>query len=307
MTPDRPLIGILLMLAFCLLAPLADALAKLIGTRIPLAEVVTVRFGLQALLLWPLVWAGRRAWRLSGALLWLVLFRTLLHILGIGMMFAALRFLPLADAVAIVFVLPFLMLLLGRYVLREVVGPRGLSACAMGFLGTLLVIQPSFAVMGWPALLPLAVAVNFAFFMLVTRRIAKVTDPIGLQMVSGFLATGLMLPLLLLQGEGTMMLVSVTMGGTLPFLLLGLGLVGTVAHLLMGWSLRFAPASTLAPMQYLELPFAVLMGFIFFNEVPDRLAVVGILITIAAGLYIIREERANARLPHLKAGQPPPA
>ena len=72
------------------------------------------------------------------------------------------------------------LLLLGKYVLGEQVGPRRLIACVVGFIGTLLVIQPSFAQVGAPALLPLIVAVVFALFMLVTRQIAKETDPVAL-------------------------------------------------------------------------------------------------------------------------------
>jgi drug/metabolite transporter (DMT)-like permease len=75
---------------------------------------------------------------------------------GIALMFASLRYLPLADAVAIAFVMPFIMLLLGWFYLGEEVGPRRLGACAVGFIGTLMVVQPSFAEVGWPALLPLA-------------------------------------------------------------------------------------------------------------------------------------------------------
>ena len=65
-------------------------------------------------------------------------------------MFLSLRFLPLADAVAIAFVMPFIMLLLGKFVLDEEVGSRRLIACVVGFIGTLLVMQPSFAEVGWP-------------------------------------------------------------------------------------------------------------------------------------------------------------
>jgi hypothetical protein len=71
-------------------------------------------------------------------------------------MFASLRYLPLADAVAIAFVMPFIMLLLGWFYLGEEVGPRRFGACIVGFIGTLMVVQPSFAEVGWPALLPLA-------------------------------------------------------------------------------------------------------------------------------------------------------
>ncbi len=77
-------------------------------------------------------------------MLWLTALRTVLHVAGVGVFFLALRYLPLADAVAIAFVMPFVMLLLGRFVLGETVGPRRMAACAVGFAGTLLVIQPSF-------------------------------------------------------------------------------------------------------------------------------------------------------------------
>jgi len=77
------------------------------------------------------------------------------------------------------------MLILGHFVLHETVGAHRIGACAVGFCGTLLVIQPNFAAVGWPALLPLGVAVIFALFMLVTRQIAKQVDAVHLQAVSG--------------------------------------------------------------------------------------------------------------------------
>lgn len=294
------------MLGFCILAPLGDAIAKLLGDSIPLAEIVLIRFALQAVVLFPLIWWTGRAWRIKGRIFWLTMLRTVLHILGIAGMFAALRFLPLADAVAIVFVMPFFMLILGRFVLKEEVGSRRLLACIVGFAGTLLVIQPSFVTIGWPALLPVFVAANFALFMLVTRQIAKQTDPIALQAVSGVLAVAMMLPLLLLgQLWEVPALELIAPDPTEWFLLIGLGVLGTVAHLLMTWSLRFAPSATLAPMQYLEIPVATLLGFLIFKDLPDPLAGLGIAITISAGLYIILRERATAR--HLATTAPQPA
>ena len=113
------------------------------------------------------------------------------------MMVSALKYLPLADAIAIAFVMPFILLLMGRFILHEQVGRRRLIAAIVGFVGTLLVVQPSFAQVGWAALLPLGVALNFALFMLITRQIARETDPIGLQAVSGVVASLLLLPTLL--------------------------------------------------------------------------------------------------------------
>ncbi|MEP2892462.1 DMT family transporter [Tateyamaria sp.] len=297
MLQDRPLLGIMLMLGFCVVAPMGDAVAKLLGQSVPLGQLLVVRFAIQAVVLIPLVWLGRRVWKMRGRVLRLTALRTGLHIFGIGAMFMALQYLPLADAVAIAFVMPFLMLLLGKYVLKEEVGTRRLIACAVGFIGTLLVIQPSFADVGWPAFLPLIVAVNFAVFMLVTRQIAKDTDPIGLQAVSGVMAVVFMAPLLwLTQNTNFPALQFNAVTNTEMMLLAAIGVLGTLAHLLMTWSLRFAPSATLAPMQYLEIPVATVIGFIVFSDLPNGLSAIGIAITIASGLYIVMRERAIAQL-----------
>ncbi|WP_299829932.1 DMT family transporter [uncultured Roseobacter sp.] len=307
MNPDRPLLGIMLMLGFCILAPVGDAIAKILGETVPVGQLVLVRFAVQALLLIPLVLLTGRKWRMRGRVLTLTFVRTLLHIFGIGAMVTALKYLPLADAVAIAFVMPFIMLILGKYFLKEEVGSRRLIACLVGFLGTLLVVQPSFNEVGWPALLPVVVAINFAFFMLLTRQIARETDPIGLQSVSGVMAVAVMVPVLLMfQGSDIWNLQFISIDTYNWTLLLSIGLLGTIAHLLMTWSLRYAPSATLAPMQYLEIPFATIIGFIVFGDLPNNLAAVGILITIAAGLYVVLRERATARTPAAPPNSPQP-
>ena len=178
----------------------------------------------------------------------------------------------------------------------EEIGMRRILACAVGFIGTLLVIQPAFESVGWPALLPLVVAVVFSLFMLVTRQIAKETDPIGLQAVNGFMAVAILVPILVIfsQSEIALFAIKQPSGGE-TLMLLVIGIVGTFAHLLMTWSLRYAPSATLAPMQYLEIPVATLIGWAIFSDLSDGLAAVGIMITVAAGLYVILRERATAR------------
>jgi drug/metabolite transporter (DMT)-like permease len=294
--PDRPLLGILLMLGFCAVAPMADAVAKILGETVPLMMAVFARFAVQAVLLVPLVIGGGRVWRLRGRMLRLVMLRTALHIAGITLMFSALAHLPLADAIAIAFVMPFVLLLLGHLVLKEEVGPRRLIACIVGFIGTLLVIQPSFAEVGWPALLPVGVAVVFAAFILVTRLVARETDPIGLQAISGVMASVVLLPVLLIFGDsGPEQLRLMQPDARDWALLISVGILGTVGHLLMTWSLRYAPASTLAPMQYLEIPFATFIGWLIWRDLPDGLAAIGIAITVGSGLYIVARERNLSR------------
>ncbi|MCY4179242.1 MAG: DMT family transporter [Litoreibacter sp.] len=295
-TADRPSLGIALMLGFCVLAPMGDALAKYLGDRIPLGQLLLVRFGVQAALLIPLVWFAARSFKMSRRVLRLTALRTALHIVGIGAMFTALRYMPLADTVAIAFVMPFIMLLLGKYVLGEEVGARRLIACIVGFAGTLLVIQPSFAAVGAPALLPLLVAVVFALFMLVTRQVAKDVDPISMQAVSGVMACAMLGLLYPVFGPLAPQALSfVVPQGIDVGLLFLIGALGTLAHLLMTWSLRFAPSATLAPMQYLEIPVATIIGFLAFRDWPNGMAQLGIAITIASGLYIIFRERRQAQ------------
>ena len=302
MTADRPLFGVALMLGFCLLAPMGDAIAKHLGDLVPLGLLLLSRFAIQPLILAPLARAQGATFRQSRRVLWLTFLRTGLHIAGIGMMFTALRFLPLADAIAIAFVMPFIMLLLGRFVLGEEVGPARLAACIVGFVGTLLVIQPNFSEVGAPALLPLGVAVVFALFMLVTRQVAKEVDPIVLQATSGAMATVILLPAMLVLGPVLPEFALAALPpGTGPWLL-ALGALGTFAHLLMTWSLRYAPSATLAPMQYLEIPVATVVGWVAFGDLPNGLAALGIVITVAAGLFVIARERAIAR-----AAAAPPA
>jgi len=297
---DRPFLGVLLMLAFCALAPVADAMAKVLGARMGLGQLITVRFAVQAAVLVPLALALGAEMRLTPRVLRLTALRTVLHVAGVAVFFQALRFLPLADAVAISFVMPFIMLLLGRYVLDEAVGARRMAACAVGFAGTLMVIQPSFVSVGAAALLPLAAAVIFAFFMLVTRQIAREAEPVALQAVSGVMATAALAPAMLVGGALGWPEVSFEPLARADWaLLLAMGVFASGVHLLMTWSLRFAPAATVAPLQYIEIPFATAIGFVVFGALPNALAAVGIVVTVAAGLYVIHRERRAAE----RAGQ----
>ena len=293
MISDRPLIGLLFVFVFCLLAPLGDALVKVVGIGAPLMMLMLSRFVFQAVSLVPLVLVLRRGfptgWRVFG----LICLRSLFHIAGIGMMFTSLRLLPLADAIAIVFVFPFILLFLGRFLLGETVGRDRIIACVLGFGGCLLVIKPSFAEVGLFALLPIAVAFAFSTFMLITRSIAKECDPISPQATSGTVSTAILLLVWLLAGNDAPNDLAITLPATerIGWLLFAIGALGTAGHLCMTIALRFAPSATLAPLQYIEIPVATFLGWLFFRELPDGLAALGIMITIGAGVFVVMSER----------------
>ena len=292
MNTDRPLLGVILMLCFCAVIPLGDAIAKLLGGVVPLVQMLAVRFGIQAVLLLPIVWLSRRQLVMPGWVFRLTVVRTIVHMFGVGLMFLSLQYLPLAGCGCDCICHAFHHAAAWQFVLDEEVGMRRMVACVVGFVGTLLVIQPSFEEVGAPALLPLLVALSFSLFMLVTRKIAKEVDPMAMQCVSGGIATVILgVAYLLLMPFDLSSIQFVTTDFNTGTLLLSLGVIGTLAHLLMTWSLRFAPSATLAPMQYLEIPVATLLGWLIFHDLPNDLAAIGIVITILAGLYVIIRER----------------
>lgn len=297
MNSDKPFLGMLFMLGFCALAPLGDGLAKLLGDYVTVLVLVLARFAAQAVLLTPLTLMNRQVLRIPTSLWPRVVLRTLLHVVGLWLMFTSLRYLPLADALAIAFVMPFIVLLLGHFAMDEMVGRFRLTACGVGFIGTLFVIQPNFLTVGWPALLPLGVAVVFALFMMITRQIAKDIDVIALQAISGWQAVIILTAAIRLFPDLPGFAVAWPDVWTAWMLLL-VGVLGTVAHLMMTVSLRLAPAATLAPMQYLEIPFGTLIGWLLFRDLPNGLAAIGIIITVLAGLAIILREQHQSRSPN---------
>ena len=295
MTQDRPVVGIMLMIGFCLTIPFSDAFAKLAGATLPLAVLMLARMLCQGGAMTALAWAGRTTLRLSRRVFWLTVFRSVLNLVGLAAIFGSFRFLPLADAIAIAYVMPFILFFLGHYFMGETVGWRRVLAAMVGFGGTLLVIQPSFADVGLPALLPVLGAVAFAIFILVTRVIAKEADATALQAVSGWVSVAVLLPMMVIGTQFGWHDLSFVMPQAEGWLYLGgIGFFGTLAHLLMVQSLANAPSSTVAPIQYLEIPMAALVGWAIFREFPDGLALSGIAIILCAGLYILWRERLIA-------------
>jgi|TARA_B110000305_G_C19353752_1_gene595653 drug/metabolite transporter (DMT)-like permease len=288
MAKDNTRLGLLMMIGFCILAPASDAFAKILGDGIPVLQVVIARFMVQLLLIRRSLWTRRQDTWMRGDRVGLVILRSALLLLAVTFLFLSLRYLPLADAIAIAYVMPFLVLGVG-WLTGDRASPLALGLCLLGFVGTLMVVQPSFSEIGWPALLPIAVAIFFTGFMFITRKISKYIDPIDLQAANGICAMAILLPIAIFgQAMEIPILTIVSVSNIELLYLFGVGILGTLAHLMMTWALRFASAPTVAPIQYLEIPFATLYGWLIFKDFPNGLAALGIVITITAGLLVLR-------------------
>lgn len=303
---DRIMPGVALMLGFCVTAPLLDVAAKLASSSVPVGQITAARFIVQCLLMAPFVWIMGLSLTVPRQQ-WLALtVRSLLLFTSTFCFIAAIRVMPLADALAIVFVAPFIVLLVGKFSFGEDVGPRRVAAALVGFVGVLFVIQPSFSAFGAVALFPLGTAVGFAFYILVTRGLSRQVHPVTLQFYTGLIASVLCLPILVFaQGTGSVLLDPVWPEGIAWAWLFGVGFFATVSHMMMTYALSWAPSATLAPLQYLELPVATLLGYLVFGDFPNTLTLTGITIIIGAGLYMIHRERVTARQLVTERAAPP--
>ena len=284
--------GVLLMIAFCLVVPLLDVFSKLAAERIPVAQITTARFLLQSLFMCPVLFYLGKSFSVPIALLPMLFLRAVFLIFSTFFFVTAISVMPLADALAIVFIEPFIILLFGKFVLRETVGVRRLGACLIGFVGVLLVIQPSFAAFGYVAFLPLIVAFSFAFYMLITRSLSTKVDVVSMQFQTANLGAIICVPVLVLGGAFSIEALTYVRPAPLFALwLVGVGFFASFSHFLMSLALQYAPSSTLAPLHYIELVMAGVLGYLIFSDVPNTFALCGMVIVILSGLYVVYRER----------------
>ena len=264
---DRPqshLTGIMLMAGFCLFGPAIDMFAKLASDTVPLLQITAARFGFQ--------------------LIFLILMAT-------SLFFLAISYLPLADALAIFFIEPFFLTFLAVLFLGEPIGWRRVIACIIGFCGALLVIQPQYQQVGWPALLPVGTALCFAFFLLLTRRMTQTGSPVTIQIFTSIAASLLLLPFIMVMHDGSVEMFRLKQPSSFEWvLLIGVGASATIAHLFLTSAFARAPVGILAPLQYLEIVTAALFGIWIFGDVPNLLTITGVIIIVLSGLYVLYRE-----------------
>lgn len=282
--------GMVLMAIAMLIAPGIDAFAKLLGQVMSPGQVVFYRFFIQTLLITPVILANR-LWSIPEGTLWLQFARGVLLAAATLFFFAALNYLSIATAISIFFVEPMILTLLSAFFLGEGIRARRIMAIIVGFIGALIVIRPSFEAVGLPALLPLATAVSFAFYVLLTRKISGTVNPFQMQWVVGLSAVLVMsVALTIGQQLDLAPLRPALPEGKVIFWVIGIGIVSTIAHLMIVFAVRRAPASLLAPFQYVEIIGAVTFGYLIFGDIPDQATVLGAGIIIASGLYLFHRE-----------------
>ncbi|MCD2182125.1 DMT family transporter [Rhizobium sp. GN54] len=291
--------GMALMAFAMTILPGMDAIAKYMATYEGMSpgQMTFYRFFFQLVCTLPLLLTvmGRDAFRAKRP--WMNLLRGVLHGAASLLFFVAVKYMPLADVFAIYFVEPFMLTAMSAVFLGESVGWRRWLAIAVGFCGALIVIQPSFAIFGWTALLPVACAFLYTLYLFLNRAIGEGDSPLTMQTISGFGGMMFMAGALAV-GNGAGLenfALSLPQSPLALGLLLILGSLSGYAHLLVVRAFRMAPLSLLAPFQYFEIISATILGYALFGDFPNLWKWVGIAIIVGSGLFIIWRERMAAR------------
>lgn len=290
MKQQSTLSGIILMILAMAVLPGLDACAKWLGATLPASQVTAARFSMQMALLIPVMMLLRLRFDRS----YLSLAQMLRGICLAGatwLFFISLKTLPMAEAISIFFVEPLLLTLLGALFLGEVIRIRRIAAIIIGFGGAMLIIQPSFAIFGWPALLPLGAAFFFAGYMIITRILAQKQHPVTAQLSMSFFALMTIIILAFVNDSFAFETQSWQMPNRTEFMIIALlGIIATSGHLMIVFALQRADTGLLAPFQYLEIVNASLLGFIIFSDIPKDTTIIGAAIIIGSGLYLIHRE-----------------
>jgi len=280
--------ALLTMLAMLCFASM-DAISKSLVVDYSVGQLMWVRYFLLCFFAWLLVRKqGVRA-ALRSNKPSLQIFRSLVAVVEGAMFVLAFRYLPLADTHAVAATSPLIVIALGVLFLGEKASPARWLAVAAGFVGVLLIVRPGFRTLDWPLLLPLAGAVLWAAYQLLTRLQSRYDPPntsLLWSAIVAFIATSFVGPLdwIWPTPMAWAMMVAVAF-------------IGAIAHYALIKALDYAEAGAVQPYSYTLLVWAAVMGWLVFGDVPDHWTIIGAAVVVASGLYTWHHDRRGTARP----------
>lgn len=279
-------LGILMMLAGISMFAVNDALGKWLVADYPVTMLLAIRSLFAAAILLPPIWR-------EGAAAVFVVPRLKTHLMRVGCatfdivcFYWAVRYLPLADVMTIYMASPLMVTALSVVFLNEKVGWRRWSAVAVGFVGVVIVLNPSGQFDLLPSLVALIGAVGFSVGLILTRSLrgAGGLTLISYQTFGGLVLGGVALPI----------------GWVTPdwvdFFLLGLlGITALFAHTAINKSLQVSPAAVVVPFQYVSIVWAASLDLLVWGTAPSLRIAAGASLIIGSGLFIFYREQKLQR------------
>lgn len=275
--------AVVIMLVGMFLFTLNDAIGKWLTSAYSVGQLVFIRSLVALLILAPFVW--RAGWKqLFVTERPKTLFvRVILTVVDSLTFYFAVAALPLADVMTYWLAAPIYVAAFAPLVLGEQVGWRRWTAIGFGFLGVIVALEPSSAMLSISAVLPILGSMAFGFVLLSARTLRATP---GIAMIFWQTLGGAVVGLCTLPFSW-----HTPSAADLPLLVL-LGLLAMLAHVMVNWAFKLADAATVAPLQYTQLFWAIVFGWLVFGDFPSMAKFVGAALIIASGLYIFFRERA---------------
>ncbi len=273
-------IGFMLVMTVCFST--LDASAKFVTNELSLWMVMWGRYLFHFLLISVFLLRGAPGKILKTRNIKLQILRSLM-IFSAGITFwAGLMYLPLADCTVMAFISPLLVTVLAVLFLGESFGSHRWKAVIIGLVGVLIVIRPGMGIVSWAVVLPLMAAAFYATLQIITRVLGQQDTVLTTLFYTS--TCGVVF--------SSVMVVFFWQTPTLYqwLMLMWLGLIGAIGHFIMIKAFERAPASLLAPFDYATLVWATLLGYFIFGDLPDGWTIVGAVIIVSSGIYLIRKE-----------------
>ena len=287
-SPPKKIALFLIVFAFLFL-PTIDALAKLLGDSISAGQIAWSRFLIQTILMCPIFFWDFRKHKTQK--IFLQFMRGVLIACTTVLIFASVKFMPLAEVIAIFFIEPLLVTMLSAIILGERLGWKRLVATTIGFFGALVVVQPNYKLLGLLSFLPFLAALSFAFYMILTRKLSQMESAGVLQFNSGLSGLIFMSIMLAMFSSFDIPILEIKMPQKQEWILLVLiGVIATLGHFILAFASKYIEANILAPFQYLEIIGATFLGFWLFGDFPAPAAWVGIMTIVFSGIYVFKKE-----------------
>ena len=286
-TPDparQRLIGIGLMVIAFLLFSLLDTTAKWLNHVIPTPQTVWSRYTFSVLFVLLVINPKTKPGVLKTKKPVIQFWRSMFLFISTILNFIALNYLQLSQTITIAFAAPLLVALLSGPFLGEYVSRDRLFAIIIGFMGVLVVARPGFGGIHPVAILSIFSVLCYALYVIMTRHLAAYDSTETTLVYSGTVGAILLTPLMFFIWQNPPDLYTAMM-------MAALGIYAGVGHFALIRAHKFTPAYILSPFIYTQLIWMSLFGYLVFGDVPDRFTLMGGLIVVGSGLYLLMRER----------------
>jgi len=296
--------GIILILLAMMVFSVQDGIMKYIFSFVSLYEVYLIRTVVSFALILFYLKLTKRPIVFKTQYPLLTFCRVILFFFGFSSFYISLTVLPLGFATALFFVTPFLITIFAHFFLKEEIGIRRWSAIVVGFIGVYITLNPDFSNFNYLSLLPILCAFCYSLSMIIIKKTSDKDSVYTQTFTFYFGAMFFSIIFYFVIGDGQYNTIDhpasqfifrewfVNLESSILFMVTT-GVTATVAFLLLFTAYRIASPAVVSPFEYSILLWAPLIGWIYFEEIPNLNTVIGILIIVSSGIYIFIREKAQ--------------